>query len=166
MNPGRIGWMAAAALWLVGTGAWAQQPRPPAPPQAPRAERADREDRGERRLTFERQRAELEFANEMRELQLEQKRLELDRARRALEAPPPAPGPCKPGWDGPRCRMMHRAGFLLLCLVVHLLLATWVVGDLRRRNAGSGLWIPVTLLTGLFGALVYAVVRLGDKPAA
>ena len=32
-----------------------------------------------------------------------------------------------------------------------------------RRNAGSGLWIVVTLLTGLFGAAVYALVRLGEK---
>ena len=34
--------------------------------------------------------------------------------------------------------------------------------DIRKRNAGSGLWIVLTLFAGLFGAIVYALVRLGD----
>ena len=50
-------------------------------------------------------------------------------------------------------------------LVVWLLLAVWVFQDIRKRNAGSGLWIVVTLLTGLLGAVLYALVRIGDKPA-
>ena len=54
---------------------------------------------------------------------------------------------------------------MLICAVVHLLLAIWVYQDIRNRNAGSGLWIVVTLLTGLLGVLVYALVRLGDKSA-
>ena len=52
--------------------------------------------------------------------------------------------------------------FLLICLVVHILLSVWVYTDIRVRNAGSGIWIVVTLLTGFFGCLLYAVVRMGD----
>jgi hypothetical protein len=29
-------------------------------------------------------------------------------------------------------------------------------------NRGSGIWIVIVLLAGLLGALVYAVVRIGD----
>jgi len=52
---------------------------------------------------------------------------------------------------------------LAICCIVHVLVAVWVYQDLRRRNAGSGIWIVIALLAGLFGALVYAVVRLGDS---
>jgi hypothetical protein len=54
------------------------------------------------------------------------------------------------------------AVLLLLCGVVHILLAVWVYQDIRARSAGSGLWIVLVLVAGLLAALVYAVVRLGD----
>ena len=71
-------------------------------------------------------------------------------------------------------RMMERLGpemrhhkpvaalFFLGCVVVHILVAAWVYKDIRARECGSGIWIAIALLAGLFGALVYAVVRLGD----
>ena len=52
---------------------------------------------------------------------------------------------------------------LLVCFVVHILLTVWVYQDIRRRNSGSGIWVAVTLMTGLLGAAVYALVRLGDR---
>ena len=48
------------------------------------------------------------------------------------------------------------------CLIVHVLLTVWVYQDMRQRNAGSGLWIPIVLLSGFFGTLLYAVARLSD----
>jgi len=51
---------------------------------------------------------------------------------------------------------------LLGALVIHILLAIWVSRDIRQKNSGSGIWVVVTLMAGLMGALVYAVVRLGD----
>ena len=70
----------------------------------------------------------------------------------------------------PRCPLGRHArpllGLMLLgAAVIHILLAVWVYQDLRRRNTGSGIWIVITLLAGLCGAAVYALVRLGDKPA-
>ena len=54
-------------------------------------------------------------------------------------------------------------GFLLLiCAIVHILVAIWVYMDIRQLTRGSGIWIVIALLTGLLGALVYAAVRLGD----
>jgi hypothetical protein len=70
----------------------------------------------------------------------------------------------------PRCPFCCHAwpvlGLLVLVTtVIHTLLAVWVYQDLRRRNTGSGIWIVITLLAGLCGAAVYALVRLGEKPA-
>ena len=55
---------------------------------------------------------------------------------------------------------------LAILLVVHILLTVWVYTDIRGRNSGSGIWITVTLLTGLLGAAVYALVRIGDARSA
>ncbi|MCJ7675488.1 MAG: hypothetical protein MUO33_10105, partial [Sedimentisphaerales bacterium] len=58
----------------------------------------------------------------------------------------------------------HGPGPLLLLgiVAVHILAAVWVNKDIRQRGCGSGLWVLISLLAGLLGTLVYAVVRLGD----
>ena len=98
--------------------------------------------------------AEVDFQQEMRELELEQRRMGLEREERAREHPDH--------------RVRHdkdnggAQALLILCAIVHILVAIWVYMDIRKRNSGSGIWIVIALLTGLLGALVYAVVRLGD----
>lgn len=87
--------------------------------------------------------AQMDLERQMQELELEERRLELDRAGRGHK---------------PKLHPL-----LLVCLVVHILVAVWVYTDIRKRNIGSGIWIVIALLTGLLGALVYAVVRLGDE---
>jgi len=68
----------------------------------------------------------------------------------------------------PRCPLAHHGPLLALLVlgsaIIHILLAVWVYQDLRRRNTGSGIWIVITLLAGLCGAAVYALVRIGEKP--
>ena len=157
-----------SSLWvllLVGvlgaTVALAQSAPPPAerPPVSP-AEQMQQMDMHLRGLEVRERESKLEFERAMESMQLEQRRMELDRQKQAGAAPGwgPQPGP----WRGHHC---HGAGALLmLCAVLHALLATWVYQDNRRRNAGSGIWIVITLLAGLFGAAVYALVRLGDRP--
>lgn len=70
----------------------------------------------------------------------------------------------------PRCPLGHHAKpalalLLLGAAIIHILLAVWVYQDLRKRNTGSGIWIVITLLAGLCGAAVYALVRIGEKQA-
>lgn len=59
------------------------------------------------------------------------------------------------------------AGFCALMfgimLIVHILVSIWVYSDIRKRNSGSGIWVVIALLTGLFGTAVYALVRIGDN---
>lgn len=137
-----------------------------------------------KQLDIDQRQSELNFSEQVRQIELEKKRLELERARNMLKAqeqePGPGPGMGLPG-PGPRPGPQigkdewkkHHAvmkkkfcGFMFVCMIVHILLAVWTYQDIRKRNAGSGVWIVVTLLTGLLGALVYAVVRMGDAQRA
>jgi len=88
--------------------------------------------------------------------QMMMQQFELQRQQQMLASQPKCPL-CRHG--------RHMLGVIVLVsLVIHILLATWVYQDIRRRGTGSGIWIVVTLLAGLFGAAVYALVRLGEKP--
>ena len=98
--------------------------------------------------------AEMDFQQQMRELELGQRRMGLEREERAREHPDHG---VRHGKDNGGAHAL-----LILFAVVHILVAIWVYTDIRKRNSGSGIWIVIALLTGLLGALVYAVVRLGD----
>jgi hypothetical protein len=104
-------------------------------------------------LELEERESELGFQERMRELELEARRIQLEREQKPQE------------------HLRHRkhhgnkggmVPFILVCIVVHLLVAIWVYKDIRERNSGSGIWIVIALLAGLFGVLAYAIVRLGD----
>jgi len=97
--------------------------------------------------------AEMDFDQKMREIELEKHHIALEHERRPQKYPA-----C---FD--HCRKGKMFGLLVIACIVHILVAVWVYQDIRRRNAGSGIWIVIALLTGLLGALVYAVVRLGDS---
>jgi hypothetical protein len=92
---------------------------------------------------------EVKFNEEMRKLELEQRRNHLERERRAFDH---------------RDHRENKMGPILIvvCFIIHILTAIWVYTDIRRRNSGSGIWIVIALLAGLFGVLAYALVRLGD----
>ena len=103
-------------------------------------------------LELQQREAEMGLERQMQELELEKHKIDIDRERRGPEDP-----------DHRRHHPKKELGpLLLLCLVVHILVAVWVYTDIRRLNRGSGIWIVIALLTGLLGVLVYAVVRLGD----
>jgi len=90
-------------------------------------------------------------------------------ARQAAQSPQPPQAPQAPafrnqqGWNHQsHGKMAHCLMFMIVCGLIHILMAVWVYQDIRKRNTSSGIWVIVALLTGLFGTLVYAVVRLGD----
>jgi uncharacterized membrane protein (DUF106 family) len=100
-------------------------------------------DMQEREMELDQRRSEMHHENQMRELELEKHRTQMKKFQHH-----PRKNKCMP--------------LILLCLVVHILVAVWVYQDIRTRGTGSGIWIVIALLAGLLGALVYAVVRLGD----
>jgi hypothetical protein len=99
-----------------------------------------------RGMEIEQRGAEMEFQRNMQKLELDERRIELERMR-----------------GGHKHRPCKKHPFLLLVIIVHILVAVWVYQDIRKRNAGSGIWIVIALLAGLVGVLVYAVVRIGDN---
>ena len=107
-------------------------------------------------LELQEREAELDFQQERKKLGLEKRKIALKRERRA----PHHPAQFKCGGKG---KMLP---FAIVCFVVHILLTVWVYKDIRQRNSGSGIWIVIVLLTGLFGVLPYAIVRLGDTRQA
>jgi len=101
----------------------------------------------EREMELQQREMKMDMEGEMHKLEMEQRRLELERAHNDD--------------DDDDCK--GALGLLLLiCAVVHILVAVWVYMDIRQLNRGSGIWIVIALLTGLLGTLVYAVVRLGN----
>ena len=69
----------------------------------------------------------------------------------------------------PHMQEVHRdlAGFLKLMMLVgiicNLLLAVWIYTDIRKRGEGSGIFVALALVAGIPAAIIYALVRLGDK---
>jgi hypothetical protein len=96
----------------------------------------------ERQMELEQLDAEMGFQQSLQELELEKRRIELEHMRRGPED--------------------KEHPLLLLIVIINILVAVWVYQDIRRRNAGSGIWIVIALLAGLLGVLVYAIVRIGD----
>lgn len=149
----------ALSFALFASGAFAQDadessPRPRA--ERPRAEMAEaRKTKMEMELRHE----QLNIAEREAGLQFqrEKQKIELEKARRGIDRDFGG----RHGGGRAHC-MGHAVVFVALCAVVHVLLTVWVFQDIRKRNAGSGIWIVITLLTGFFGALLYALVRLGD----
>ncbi|MHC4675880.1 MAG: hypothetical protein ACYTBZ_25605 [Planctomycetota bacterium] len=96
--------------------------------------------------------AERHSRQKVRQLELEERRMELHRQRASKKH--------KKCW---KHKDEDNAALLLIIIaIVHILTAVWVFQDIRKRGVGSGIWIVIALLTGLLGTLVYAVVRLGD----
>jgi len=100
----------------------------------------------ERGLEVRAREARLIQEQEMGELELEERRAEIERMRG--------------GWakqHEDKCD-----GLLLLILVTNILLTVWVFKDMHEQKTGRALWVPIVLLTGVFGAILYAIVRHTD----
>lgn len=104
------------------------------------------------------------------QLDLEEREMHMDFDRKMKELELKKQGLGMKDWIQ---KKKHHAGFkrhhdkgggaiFVLIVIVHILLAVWVYQDIRQKTNSSGIWIVIVLLTGLLGALVYAVVRIGD----
>ena len=94
------------------------------------------------------ERQERQFDLEERQLELEQRRAEIDRIS---------------DHDPDHHKDDH--GFLILLIIItNILLTVWVFKDMNEKKIGRALWVPIVLLAGVFGAILYAIVRLADAP--
>lgn len=112
----------------------------------------------QKQLDVQQREAKLAFDEKMRQLDLEKRRLEI--VAQQNMAPNQMPQHRPWGHVGRLHSIMR--GMLAIAVVVHLFLAIWVYQDIRKRNAGSGIWIVLALLTGPVGTLLYLLERIGD----
>ena len=70
--------------------------------------------------------------------------------------PMPAKCPLKP------CPYFWMA-LLGLAATINILLAVWIFTDIRKRGEGHGIFVALALLAGVPTAIIYALVRIGDK---
>ncbi|MBU6400514.1 MAG: hypothetical protein KGS61_09365 [Verrucomicrobia bacterium] len=93
-----------------------------------------------------------------------------------LRPPMPGPGPeaLRGPMPGPEPRVAMAAKVLdgigglvrlclLVCVIANILLAVWIYGDIRKRGEGPGIFIALALLAGVPAAIIYAIVRIGDR---
>jgi hypothetical protein len=52
---------------------------------------------------------------------------------------------------------------LVACIVCNILLAVWIYTDIRKRGEGPGILIALALVAGVPAAIIYSLVRIGDK---
>lgn len=66
-----------------------------------------------------------------------------------------------------QCRHFRMLGFFKFLffgmLILNVLLTIIVSLDMSRGGRFNGLWIPVILLAGIPGSIIYALFRIGDK---
>lgn len=112
----------------------------------------------QKQLDVQQREAKLAFEDKMRQLDLEKRRLEIAAQQKTV----PSQMPQQPLWE--HLRRLHGIirGMLAVAVLVHLLLAIWVYQDIRKRNAGSGIWIVLAMLTGPVGTLLYLLDRIGE----
>ena len=82
--------------------------------------------------------------------------------------PPGAPVPTgtPPAAGKPLKQIADMLGlFFLVACIFNILLAIWIYTDIRKRGEGSGIFIALALLAGIPAAIIYALVRIGDKKA-
>jgi len=128
---------------LLGTAAkvMAQEGDIPSPEQMERLKMA---------MELEAHKAELEHEQQMRQLDIEARRAEIERQQQASRP------------HGNRPPDGAHGGIMVLIIITNILLTVWVFKDMHEQKIGRALWVPIVLLTGVFGAILYAIVRLAD----
>ena len=62
-----------------------------------------------------------------------------------------------------RCVVGIIRAFVAVWLICNVLLAAWIFTDIRKQGQGHGIFIALALLAGFPAAILYAMVRIGDK---
>jgi hypothetical protein len=139
--------LSVAAVGLAGD-ANASGEKPPTLEQLQMHERSLELQARENEIAFEEKARGSELAHEakLRDLEIQQREAELNRMRG--------------GGGGGAAALL-----LLVTLVAHILLTVWVCKDMREQEIGRALWVPIILLTGVFGAILYAIARHTDIQA-
>jgi len=53
----------------------------------------------------------------------------------------------------------------LIGIICNILMAVWIFTDIRKRGDGPAIFVAMAVVAGIPAALIYSLVRLGDKKA-
>ncbi|MBI3852182.1 MAG: hypothetical protein HY298_18150 [Verrucomicrobia bacterium] len=101
--------------------------------------------------------------------QMEHQRAMIPPGAENFRAPLPPPGVPARGPQNPHAarvaKGLHDAlGLLFLIgIICNILLTIWIFTDIRKRGEGSGIFVALALVAGIPAAIIYSLVRLGDK---
>ena len=54
----------------------------------------------------------------------------------------------------------------LIGIICNILMAIWIFTDIRKRGEGPAIFVAMALVAGIPAAIIYSLVRLGDKKAS
>ena len=80
----------------------------------------------------------------------------------AMGVPEPGVPPFAPAKGGKALHDLVGLIFLV-ALLFNILAAIWIYTDIRKRGEGPAIFIAMALIAGVPAALIYALVRFGDK---
>ena len=80
----------------------------------------------------------------------------------AMGVPEPGAMPAHPTQGGKAIHDLVGLIFLV-ALLFNILAAIWIYTDIRKRGEGPAIFIAMALVAGIPAALIYAIVRIGDK---
>jgi hypothetical protein len=91
--------------------------------------------------------------------------------RRPMPPPPGVRRPMLPEGGSPAARQVKAVGDVLglVCLiwiVCNILMAIWIFIDIRKRGEGPAIFVAMALVAGIPAALIYSLIRMGDKKAS
>ena len=171
-----LSWKFCLAAIMVFSSLFAQRTPVLAAEEGP-GPGADRPMRLERRINELAERQE-QMMNQVRELaERQEQMMRRFQGGQERQGPNPSPGQERMRSQGPQAgqapdgmpprpvRAIHDAiGLILFCwIVINLLLAVWIFTDIRKRGEGSGIFIALAVLAGIPAAIIYSLVRLGDR---
>jgi hypothetical protein len=88
------------------------------------------------------------------------------RMRGPMPMPLPGPEPRSPAREKAARDIGGLVALALLgCAVCNVLLAIWIFTDIRKRGEGPGIFIALALVAGIPTAIIYSLVRIGDRKA-
>ena len=87
-----------------------------------------------------------------------------------LRGPMPMPLPEGPRPSPAREKARRDIGGLVALVLLggilcNILLAIWIFTDIRKRGEGPGIFIALALVAGIPTAIIYSLVRIGDRKA-
>ncbi len=104
---------------------------------------------------------QLKVESEMAEIQIAKARLELEHMEQQLRAESVDDDDDEEE-EFFEALVEHGHALGVILVIINILAAIWVYGDMQGRPSASWIWVALVLLGGLCATIAYGVIRIGD----